>query len=104
MGAGVGTWGEIMWVWRKAQHLGCLNEEFIFYQLPVRSLVTTEEFMTPWGRMNQGLREADCCLPTSVSERGSEMQWCRAWGLDWSWNPDCSQVAGARFFTLSFLF
>lgn len=70
----------------------------------MRSLVTTEEFMTPWGRMNQDLGEADCCLLTSVSERGSEMQWCRAWGLDWSWNPDCSQVAGAHFFTLSFLF
>lgn len=42
---------------RKAEHMGHLSKESIFYKLPVRSLVTTGEFMTSWGRMNQSLRE-----------------------------------------------
>lgn len=35
--------------WRKAEHLGCQNKKIIFHQLPVRSLVTIEEFMTSGG-------------------------------------------------------
>lgn len=55
MGTGEGTGGKLCGEQRKAEHLGRVNKEFIFYQLPVRSLVTVEEFMTSWGRMNQGL-------------------------------------------------
>lgn len=83
---------------RKAEYLGCLNKKFIFYQLLARSLVANEELMTSWGRMNQGLRETGCCLPTAVSQGVNKMQCSRAWVLDQSWNPNCPQVSGGKFF------
>lgn len=48
-GVGAGTGGRLCGEPRKAEHLGCLNKEFIFYQLPVRSLVTIEDFVISWG-------------------------------------------------------
>lgn len=82
------------------ENLRYLNKEFIFYPLLARTLGTTEKFINSWvGGIDASINQ--WLLSFNPDEQGTVK--CTGWehGL---WNPDCPQVLGAGFFTLSFLF